>query len=172
MDFAAKLDLLRAAVGEVCAGGGSRTLTLTFAEAEANEQAAAYLGTYNITEGISLEVRDAAIDFRDGNKIYGVFKTKAAFITADVKVQAEVNLVDGEPVVTLEKVSFGFLPLPGAVKDQVVTLAEQKIAALKESYLGTGAACPAAVKLRFTGLVITADTASFTILISGESKLP
>lgn len=151
------------AIAEVAATGESREVVLTFTEAEVNEQAGKIMTQMEIPADIPLEIKSVSIDLQPGNNLLTVVDTTILGFGAKLKVDTSVSIRDGRPDVSINKVSFGMIPVPGAVKDQIVSLIRQQtdriLVALTEA--GTGV-----VDLEFIDITIDEDILSVTVLIS------
>ena len=154
-------------VTDACRTSHSQQLTLSFTEAETNEQASEFLSRLTLPEDIPLEVESIRIDFRADNiaaaeaesLIYGNFK-------ATIKATAYVSIKNGRPDVELTKVSFGIIPLPKAARDKIIGLVPQKIEALLNYLTETEAECQGKVNLEFTAITINENSVTISVIAS------
>jgi hypothetical protein len=117
-----------------------------------------------IPADIPLEVNSVSIDLQPGNNLLTVADTTILGFGANLKVDTNVSIKDGQPDITVNEVSFGMIPVPGTVKDQIVALISQQmdqmLVTLTESGTGSG------VDLEFKDMTIDEDTLSVTVLLS------
>ncbi len=162
--FEGKVTDFRQAIAEVVDTGESQEVVLTFTEAEVNEQAGKIMTQMEIPADIPLEIKSVSIDLQPGNNLLTVVDTTILGFGAKLKVDTSVSIRDGRPDVSINKVSFGMIPVPGAVKDQIVSLISQQtdrmLVALTEAGTGGG------VDLEFIDITIDEDMLSITVLIS------
>ena len=125
-NFEDKLARFRQAITDVATTGESQQITLVFTEAEVNEQAAKVLAQTEIPEDIPLEVNSIHIDLQPGNNLSTEAKTRILGLGVTLKAKTHVSLEEGKPEITVSDVSFGFVPLPAAVKDKIVAFIVQK----------------------------------------------
>lgn len=151
------------AVAEVAATGESREVTLTFTEAEVNEQAGKIMTQMEIPADIPLEIKGVSIDLQPGNNLLTVADTTILGFSAKLKVNTGVSIREGRPDISINDISFGMIPVPGTVKDKIVALIGQQtdrmLVALTEA--GTGV-----VDFEFIDITIDEDMLSVTVLIS------
>ena len=84
-----------------------------------------------------------------------------------IKVKAEVGILDGEPEVEVTSISFGFIPMPGILKDRIVDMGMQKVDAVKNQLTGAGTDWDGKVIVEFTDIDIEESKASITVAIKG-----
>ena len=151
-------------VANVSASGESQEVTLVFTEAEVNEQAAKLLTQVEIPEDIPLEVNSVSIDLQPDNNLLTEAETTILGLGVTLKAGSQVSIRDGKPEVTITDVSFGFIPLPGAVKDKIVAFITQKTDALlvqlTEATLGADG-----IDLEFKEVNTQEDKVTITVLI-------
>ncbi len=152
------------AVAEVAATGESREVTLTFTEAEVNEQAGKIMTQMEIPADIPLEIKGVSIDLQPGNNLLTVADTTILGFSAKLKVNTGVSIREGRPDISINDISFGMIPVPGTVKDKIVALIGQQtdrmLVALTEAGTGGG------VDFEFIDITIDEDMLSVTVLIS------
>jgi len=124
--FEEKLASLRQTITDVATTGESQEITLVFTEAEVNDQAAKILTQVEIPEDIPLEVNSISIDLQPDNNLLTEAETTILGLGVTLKAGSQVSIRDGKLEVTVTDVSFGFIPLPGAVKDKIVAFITQK----------------------------------------------
>ena len=124
--FEEKITSLKQTVTYVITTGESQEVTLVFTEAEVNDQATKILTQVEIPEDIPLEVNSVHIDLKAGNNLLTEAETNILGLGVTLKARSQVSLNEGEPEVTVTNVSFGFIPLPGAVKDKITAFITQK----------------------------------------------
>ncbi len=152
------------AIAEVADTGESREVILTFTEAEITEQANEIMTRMEIPADIPLEIKGVSIDLQPGNNMLTTADTTILGFGAKLKVDTSVSIREGRPDVSINKISFGMIPVPGMVKEKIVALisqqTDQMLVALTEAGTGGG------VDLEFTDITIDEDTLSITVLIS------
>lgn len=153
----------RQAVAEVVATGESREVILTFTEAEITEQIDKIMTRMEIPADIPLEIKGARIDLQPGNKMLTVADTTILGFDAKLKVNTGVGIRDGRPDISVNDISFGMIPVPGAVKEKITALisqqTDQMLVALTEAETG-------GVDLEFIDMTTDEDTLSITVLVS------
>ncbi len=153
----------RQAVAEVAATGESREVILTFTEAEMTEQANRVMTRMEIPADIPLEIKGATIDLQPGNNMLTVADTTILGFDASLKVNTGVGIRDGRPDISVNDISFGMIPVPGAVKEKITALisrqTDRMLVALTEAETG-------GVDLEFIDMTTDEDTLSITVLVS------
>jgi len=151
-------------VANVSASGESQEVTLVFTEAEVNEQAAKLLTQVEIPEDIPLEVNSVSIDLQPDNNLLTEAETTILGLGVTLKAGSQVSIRDGKPEVTITDVSFGFIPLPGVVKDKIVAFITQKtddlLVQLTEATIGADG-----IDLEFKEVNTQEDKVTITVLI-------
>ena len=137
-----KIESLGQAIADVSTTGESKEVTLVFTEAEINEQASILLAQIEMPEDIRLEVKSVHIDLQTDNKLVTEVETVAYGFEVTIKVKAQVGIKEGKPGVEITDINFGFIPLPGTVKDRITALITQNtddlLVYLTESEIGGG----------------------------------
>lgn len=160
-----KIEGFRQAIDRVCASGQSQEVSLVFSEAEANEQAGKLLATTVIETDIPLEITGVKIYFKDDNRVLAEIRAAIYGIKATIKTETSVTIRDGEPALEITHLGFGFLPLPGLVKDKVAQIIRQKLDELKARYGSAQMSCEGNIKLEFTDIDIRQGEAALTLTI-------
>jgi len=163
--FEQKIESLKQAITNACATGASEELTLVFTEAEANEQAAKLLTKTEIPQDIPLEILGVHIDFQGDNNVLVEVKTAIYGLKPTIKVKARVGIELGKPEADVSDISFGFIPLPGPLKDKIVDLITQKTADLQSQFTEKGIGCDGKVDLEFISIDVQQEKATITVLI-------
>ncbi len=165
LTFDQKIEGLRQAIDQVCTTGLSQEVSLVFSEAEANEQAGKLLSTTEIETDIPLEVTGVKIYFEDDNRVKAEIKAVIYGFKPTIKTETSVGIRDGEPEIEITRLSFGFLPLPGLVKDKVEQIIMQKIDELKTRYSGSQMGCDGKINFEFTDIGISQGEVSVTLTL-------
>jgi len=165
LTFEQKINSLKQAIANVCATGESREITLTFTEAEANDQAAKLLATVEIPPDIPLEIERIHVDFQPGNNVAAEVKAAAYGFKPTIKVKAQVGIADGMPDVVITRVSFGFIPLPRLAKDKIVSLIGQEINNLQRQFTNGAMGYGGKVALEFTSINVQHEKATITLIV-------
>jgi len=161
-----KVESVREAIADVCATGGSREVTLAFAETEANDQAAKLLATAEIPPDIPLEVESVYIDFQSDNNV--LVEAKSVILNSmkvTIKVTTHVSIEEGKPKVDITKVSFGFVPLPQPLKDRITGLITQMIDDSLNQMTEAGIGCNGKVDFKFKDISIQPEELTITVVI-------
>ncbi len=166
LTFEQKMESLREAIADVCATGESQEVTLVFTEAEANNQAAELLATAEIPMDIPLEIESVYIDFQSDNNV--LTETRSVIydrFEVTIKVITQVSIEEGKPQIEVTKVSFGVVPLPQLLKDQIVGLITQQIDDLLSQLTSPEIDCNGKVDLEFKDISIQEEKLTVTVLI-------
>lgn len=115
------------AIADVCASGESKEATLVVTETEANNLAAQMLIQVEIPEDISLEINSVHIDFEADNNVVAEIGSVLYGFKVTIKSRAHISVEENKPKVELTDISFGFIPLPQAIKDRAVVYFTQEI---------------------------------------------
>ena len=168
--FEQKMDSLKLAIADVCHGSESQKVTLTFTEAETNEQAAKRLTQIEMPEDIPLEIESVRIDFQTDNNVETEVKSVIYRLKATIKAKAHVTIKEGKPNVELTKVNFGFLPLPKLVKNKIIELVPKKIDALLNYLTETETGCQEKVDLEFTRINIEENEVTISVIARPKAQ--
>ena len=117
----------RQTIADVSATGESQEVTLVFTEADVNAQAARILTQVEIPEDIPLEIKSVRIDLQADNNLLMEAETAILGFGATLEARAQVSTKEGEPDIAITDVGFGSIPIPGTLKDQIVTFITQKM---------------------------------------------
>lgn len=152
------------AVADVLASGESQKVTLVFTEAEVNEEATKLLSQVEIPEDIPLEIKSVHIDLQPDNNLLTEAETTILGFGVTLKANAQVSIREGKPEVDITKVSFGAIPIPGAIKDAVVGFITQQtddllVQLTKPAIGGDG------IDLEFQEINTQEDKVTITILV-------
>ena len=151
-------------VTDVYASGESQEMTLVFTEDEVNDQAAIMLAQTKIPEDIPLEIKSIHIDLQPDNNLFIEAKTNVLGFGATLKATSQVSIREGKPKVDITKVSFGAIPIPGAIKDAVVKFITQRTDELMvQSTQATAGG--AGIDLEFKEITTQEDKVTITVLV-------
>ena len=164
-NFEDKLARFRQTITDVATTGESQQITLVFTEAEVNDQAAKVLAQTEIPEDIPLEVNSIHIDLQPGNNLLTEAKTVVLGLGVTLKAKTQVSLKEGKPEITVSDVSFGFVPLPGAVKDKIVAFIVQKTDDVLGQLTGVALSDKGEVDLEFKEVNVQEENITITVLI-------
>ncbi len=154
------------AVAEVAETGESQEVMLTFTEAEVNAQADEIMTGMEIPEDIPLEVNSVSIDLKPGNRLLTVADTTVLGFGATLEADAVISIRDGQPDVSIDEISFGAIPVPGSVKEEIVALIRQQIDQVLLDLAGSAAG--SGVELDFKTITVDEDKLTVTVLISKQ----
>lgn len=166
--FEDKVANLFQALTEVAATGQSQEVTLLFTEAEVNEQVAKILTQAETPQDIPLEIKNVHIDLLSNNNLMAEVQTVAYGFQFTTKMKARVTTKEGKPDITITDVSFGAIPLPGAVKDKLTDSLRQKIDELVVQLTETGIADEKVV-LEFKQITIQEEKMTLTVIIKPKA---
>jgi len=158
----------RQAVADVLASGESQEVTLVFTEAEVNEQATRLFAQVEIPEDIPLEIKSVHIDLQPGNNLLTEMETAILGFGVTLKATSQVSVREGKPKVDITKVSFGAIPIPGAVKDAIVDFITQRTDELMVQ-LTQATAGGDGIDLEFKEITTQEDKVTITVLIKKEA---
>lgn len=168
-----KIESLGQAIADVSATGESKEVTVVFTEAEFNDQAAKLLAQIEMPEDIPLEVKSVRIDFQADNNLVTEAETTTyvlgATVEITIKVKTHVGIKEGKPEVEITDVSFGFIPLPGALKDRIVAVITQKIDELLVQLTEAGVGGNGKVALEFKDINIQQEEMTITVIIKPKA---
>ena len=125
--FEQQVEDFKTAIADVCASGESKEATLVVTETEANNLAAQMLAQAEIPEDISLEINSVHIDFEADNNVVAEIGSVLHGFKVTIKSRAYISVEGGKPKVEVVDISFGFIPLPQAIKDRAVVYFTQEI---------------------------------------------
>ena len=163
-DYEEKVTDFRQTVADVLASGESQEVTLVFTEAEINDQAAIMLARTEIPEDIPLEIKSIHIDLQPDNNLLTEAKTTILGFGVTLKATGQVSIREGKPKVDITKVSFGAIPIPGAIKDAVVKFITQRTDELMVQ-LTQATAGGEGIDLEFKEITTQEDKVTITVLV-------
>ena len=163
--FEDKIARLRQTAIDVATTGQSQEITLVFTEAEVNDQATKILTQTEIPQDVPLEVNSIHIDLQPNNNILTEAKTAILGVGVTLKAKTQVNLKEGKPAVTVVDVSFGFVPLPGAIKDKIVAFIRQKTDDLLGQLTEASLSDKEEIDLEFKEINVQEEKVTITVLI-------
>jgi uncharacterized protein YpmS len=112
-----KLKGLEEAIEKARATGQAQEVTITLTEAEVNAQA-----SQSITQGTQsgdFKVTSVKIDLKQNNIMSAELQAQALGFTIPIKVNMGVSVKDAKPAVSVTDISFGLMPVPQSMKDQI-----------------------------------------------------
>jgi hypothetical protein len=161
------IDGLNNVTAEVYATGEPREVVIVITETEANNKAAELLPTIEIPADIPLEIEGVHLDLQPDNivlveaqsTLFGQLKTT-------IKATTQVSIVEGESRVEITRVSFGFVPVPQALKERIVSLVTENLDDFIAQLVTTGNSDGGEVSLEFRDISIRQDDLTVTVLIA------
>jgi hypothetical protein len=109
-----RIEAVQREIDEAAAMGQRIEVTFVITEEEATSKVI----QLSQSDEINLDIEYAQIHFQDG-KAY--CHGKADFvIDMDISLEAEIEVVDGEPDITIEGLHIGRLPIPGTLVGQIM----------------------------------------------------
>ncbi len=163
--FEEKIEDFIKAMADVSASGESKEVTLVLTEAEINQQAAMVLAQAEIPEDIPLEIKSVHLDLQADNNLVNEVETVTYGFEVTIKVKTKVGIKEGKPDVEITDVSFGFIPLPAAVKDKIVDFLKQKIDDSLVQLTETGIGGNGKVDLEFKDINVQEEDITITVII-------
>ena len=163
--FEEKIEDFIKAMADVSASGESKEVTLVLTEAEVNQQAAMVLAQAEIPEDIPLEIKSVHLDLQADNNLVNEVETVTYGFEVTIKVKTKVGIKEGKPDVEITDVSFGFIPLPAAVKDKIVDFLKQKIDDSLVQLTETGIGGNGKVDLEFKDINVQEEEMTITVII-------
>jgi uncharacterized protein YpmS len=163
--FEEKIEDFIKAMADVSASGESKEVTLVLTEAEVNQQAAMVLAQAEIPEDIPLEIKSVHLDLQADNNLVNEVETVTYGFEVTIKVKTKVGVKEGKPDVEITDVSFGFIPLPAAVKDKIVDFLKQKIDDSLVQLTETGIGGNGKVDLEFKDINVQEEDITITVII-------
>ncbi|MFC1931228.1 hypothetical protein ACFLXJ_03405 [Chloroflexota bacterium] len=164
-----KVETFIQAIVEVSTTGESQEVTLTFTEAEVNEQAAELLTQVEMPEDIPMEIKEVRVDLQTGNNLATEAEVFAYGIGVILQVKTQVSVREGKPDVAVTDVSFGNPFLDAILKDRVTELITQKmddlLIKLTETAIGGGGE----IDLEFKAIDIQEEEMTVTVMIKPET---
>lgn len=154
------------AVAEVAETGESQEVVLTFTEAEVNARADEVMTGMEVPEDIPLELNSVSIDLKPGNRLLALADTTILGFDATLEVDAVISIRDGQPDVSINEISFGTIPVPGSVKEEIAELIRQQIDRVLLDLAGSAAG--SGVELDFQDITTDEDKLTVTVLISQQ----
>ena len=151
-------------VADVIATGESKEVTIVFTEAEVNEQAAKMLAQTEMPADIPLEINSIHIDLQADNNMVTELGTVSYGFEFTIKVKTHIGVKEGKPDVEITDISFGFIPLPGVVKDKITAFIGEKIDTLMVQ-LAEAEVGGEGIDLEFKDIKVQAEEMAVTLLI-------
>jgi len=162
--FEEKIKSLEQTVALVQSSGKSQETTLNFTEAEVNEQAAKMLTQIQMPADMPLKLTGVRIDLKPDNILSADLESTAYGFKVTIKVKAQVSIKEGKPEVKTTEISFGAMPLPQAIKDQVASLIAKSINDVVTQMTQTGIS-GAGVTLELKSITIQENDLTITAII-------
>jgi len=110
-----RIEAVQREIDETAAMGQRIEVTFVITEEEATSKVI----QLSRSDEINLDIGYAQIHFQDG-KAYCHGKIEFFMINMSISLEAEIEVVDGEPDVTIEGLHMGRLPIPGTLVGQIM----------------------------------------------------
>jgi hypothetical protein len=160
------IDGLNNIVAEVYATGESREVVIVITETEANNKAAELLPTIEIPADIPLEIEGIHLDLQPDNLVLVEAQgTLFGRLKTTIRATAQVSIVKGKPRVEITQISFGFVPVPQALKDKMVSLITEKLDDFVAQLITAGNSNGGEVSLELRDIIIRDDDLTVTAVI-------
>jgi uncharacterized protein YpmS len=161
-----KLKSLEEAVEKVRATGQTQEVSIVLTEAEVNAQASQAIAQE--TQSGDFRVTSVKIDLKPNNVMAAELQTQALGFTIPIKVNMGVSVKDGKPAVTVTDISFGMMPVPQSMKDQIAAAIADSIDNLVVEM--TENAAGEDVELEFRLITIRETDMTMVVLVKPESE--
>jgi len=153
-----KIKSLEQTIEQVRTTGQPQEVTIVLTEAEVNAQAQSLAQGLQSAEFKVLSVR---IDLQPNNALSAELQAQALGFTIPIKVNMNIGVKDGKPVVSITGINFGMLPVPPTMKDQIAAAIAQSIDSLMvemtQGGVGAGVAFEVwSITIRETDMTIVA----------------
>jgi hypothetical protein len=164
------IDGLNNVTAEVYATGEPREVVIVITETEANNKAAELLPTIEIPADIPLEIEGVHLDLQPDNIVLvEAQSTLFGRLKATIRATTQVSILEGKPQVEITKVSFGFVPVPQALKDKIVSLVTEEFDEFIAQIVTTGTS--GEVSLEFRDISIQQDDLTVTVVIAATPPI-
>ena len=160
-NFEQKIESLQDVISRVQTSGKSEEVTLTFTEAEVNEQAGMMLT--QMPPDSQFKVTSVKIDLKPNNVMSAELGAVAAGISLPIKVNVQVSVISGKPDLKITSINFGFIPLPQSVKDQVSAALAKSLDDMLMQMTQTGVG--GGIAFEFKTITIQENDMTMTVLI-------
>ncbi len=156
-----KLKSLEEAIEKVRATGQAQEVTITLTEAEVNAHA-----SQSITQGTQsgdFKVTSVKIDLKPNNVMMAELQAQALGFTVPIKVNMGISVKDDRPAVTVTDISFGLMPVPQSMKDQIAAAIAESIDNLVVEM--TQSVAGSDVELEFKAITIKETDMTIVVLV-------
>ena len=140
-----KIKSLEQTIEQVRTTGQPQEVTIVLTEAEVNAQAQSLAQGLQSAEFKVLSVR---IDLQPNNALSAELQAQALGFTIPIKVNMNIGVKDGKPVVSITGINFGMLPVPPTMKDQIAAAIAQSIDSLMVEMTQGGVGAGVAFEVR------------------------
>ncbi len=163
MSFEQKIDKIKQAISEASTTRATKEVTVTFTEAEANEQVPNLLTQ---VKNVPLEIKSARIDFLSDNTL--LTEIEVTNFNVKIRVKSRVSVRDGQPAIEVTDINFGIFPLPDSIKQSLADLVRQKTGELL-TQLSTAGLGDGKLDIVFTDIKTREQDVSVTMLIKPKT---
>ncbi len=161
------IDGLSNVIAEVYATGEPREVAIVITETEANSKAAELITIVEIPADIPLKIESVYLDLQPDNGVL-VEAQSALFgrLKTTIRATTRVSTVEGKPRVEITKISFGFVPVPQALKERIVSLVTENLDDFVAQLVTAGTSDSGEVSLELRGISIRQDDLTITAVIA------
>jgi hypothetical protein len=160
------IDGLSDAAAEVYATGEPKEIDIIITETEANNKAAELAATLEIPPDIPLEIKSIHLDLQPENIVLvEAPSTLFGRLSATVRVTTQVSIEVGEPKVEITKISFGLIPVPQSMKDEIDSLITEKIGDFTAYLITPEVSGGGEVSVEFRDISIRQDDLTVSVVI-------
>jgi hypothetical protein len=159
--------LIEAAEG-AASSGNEQEVVLVISEEEANGQAAMMLEQAEVPGDLPVSFNDIALDFQPENSIVidvGATAHVGLDIPPDIEVVSELDVDNGEPVITILDVGFtGSFLLPSSVKNDIKSYISGEAEAILDQVTELDLDGETIVELEYREIDIGEESAAITVI--------
>jgi hypothetical protein len=160
------------AAAEVYATGEPKELDIFITETEANQRAAGLVATLEIPPDIPLEIKSIHLDLQPDNIVLvEAPSTLFGRLSATVRVTTRVSIEAGEPKVEITKISFGLIPVPQSLKDEIDSLITEKLGDFTAYLVASEVGGSGEVSVEFQDISIRQDDLTVSVVVRPSSTL-
>jgi hypothetical protein len=161
-----EIDGFTDATTEVYATGEPKEIDIIITETEANQKAADLVTTLEIPPDIPLEIKSIHLDLQPENIVLvEAPSTLFGRLSATARVTTQVSIEAGEPKVEITKISFGLIPVPQSLKDEIDSLITEKIGDFTAHLITPEVDGGGEVSLEFRDISIRQDDLTVSVVI-------
>jgi hypothetical protein len=160
------IDGLSNAAADVYATGEPKEIDIIITETEANQRAAELVPALEIPPDIPLEIKSIHLDLQPENIVLvEAPSTLFGRVSATARITTQVSIEAGEPRVEITKISFGLIPVPQSLKDEIDSLITEKIGDFTAYLITPEVSGGGEVSVEFRDISIRQDDLTVSLVI-------